>query len=168
MELSQTQKTNLKKQLKESYQKAFLDLLQQKVGENPPDYDWIVKLYKEIRKKLIFFLKKGSAYRISIEEGLDVTIFEQMLRNNAFKGIEFYNLVDFIFEKCLEMGSPARDNEVKKLKKEIIDLMKNNGTFAELVPLFIKNANISIDWIHDDMRDLKKNLSKTSEKKRKI
>ena len=102
MELSQTQKTNLKKQLKESYQKAFLDLLQQKVGENPPDYDWIVKLYKEIRKKLIFFLKKGSAYRISIEEGLDVTIFEQMLRNNAFKGIEFYNLVDFIFEKCLE------------------------------------------------------------------
>lgn len=147
------------KQIMDNYKKAFFDLLKEKVSSNPPDYDWIVNLYREIKHKLTFFLKKGSPYRISIEEGLDVELFDQMLRNDAFKGIEFYNLVNFIFEKCLELGSPGRDSDVKEKREEIFTLMKNNGTFGDLVPLLIKNANICIDWIHDDLGNLKNHLS---------
>ena len=159
MNISIKQEEKLHKQILENYHKAFFDLLKEKVNQNPPDYDWIVNLYKEIRHKLTFFLKKDSAYRKSIEEGFDVELFDQMLRNNAIKGEEFYNLVNFTFEKCLELGSPGRDVEVKKLREEIFDLMKNQGTFADLVPLFIKNANKSIDWIHEDLKNVKHNLS---------
>ena len=160
MNLSKKQEERLHEQIQDNYKKAFFDLLEQKIAENPPDYDWIVLLYKEIRYKLTFFLKKDSQYRVSIEEGLDIELFDQMLRNNAFKGVEFYNLVNFIFEKCLELGSPGRDNDVKEKREEIFTLMKNNGTFSQLVPLFIKNANICADWIHEDLKNVKEYLSK--------
>ena len=165
MELSEKQQNKLNEQIKSTYVKAFFDLLEEKVRQQPPDYEWIVKLYKEIRYKLTFFLKKGSSFRIHIEEGMDVELFDQMLRNNVIGGVEFYNLVDFVFENTLKLGSPARDEEVKKKRDEIYECMKNNGLFCELVPLFIKNANTCIDWVHEDLGNVKQNLSNLTKKK---
>ena len=89
---------------------------------------------------------------------------DQMLRNNAVGGVEFYSLVNFVFERTLKLGSPARDKQVKEKRDEIYDCMKNGGLFCQLVPLFIKNANTCIDWIHEDLGNVKKNLSKLSKK----
>ena len=58
MNLSKKQEERLHEQIQDNYKKAFFDLLEQKIAENPPDYDWIVLLYKEIRYKLTFFFKK--------------------------------------------------------------------------------------------------------------
>ena len=150
----------LHKQIEETYKLAWYDLLQQKVKQTPPDYDWIVKLYKEIRFKLTHFLKQGSTFRVEIEEGMDVELFDQMIRHGAFRGPEFLALVEFVFDKCLKLGSPARDNEVKEFKREIITTLHNKATFAELVPLFFKNANIAADWIYEDLSGVKKHLEK--------
>lgn len=165
MELSEKQKKGLENQIKSNYFKAFFDLLEEKVRQEPPDYDWIVNLYKEIRYKLTFFLKRGSSFRKETEEGMDVELFDQMLRNNAIGGVEFYSLVNFVFERTLKLGSPARDKQVKEKRDEIYDCMKNGGLFCQLVPLFIKNANTCIDWIHEDLGNVNKNLSKFSKKK---
>ena len=56
--------------------------------------------------------------RNSIEESLDVELFDQMIRNGAFQGPEFYNLVNYIFDTTLKLGSPARDIDVKNLRNE--------------------------------------------------
>ena len=53
----------LTEQVKETYQRAFFDLLEEKVASDPPDYDWIVRLYTEIKVKLTSILKKGSTFR---------------------------------------------------------------------------------------------------------
>ena len=45
-------------------QKAFCDLLKQRVEQEPPDYEWITRLYEEIRNKLTKILKKGSELRV--------------------------------------------------------------------------------------------------------
>ena len=55
MELSEKQTEKLNQQISATYKRAFFDLLEEKVKQEPPDYDWIVKLYKEIRHKLTFF-----------------------------------------------------------------------------------------------------------------
>ena len=60
-----------------------------------------------------------------------------MIRNGAFQGPEFYNLVNYIFDTTLKLGSPGRDNDVKKLRDEILTALSNKATFAELVPLFL-------------------------------
>ena len=150
------------KQIKETYHKAFFDLLQQKVEQDPPDYDWISKLYLEIRIKLTKFLKPTSTLRIEIEESMDPVIFNQMMRNNAFNGTDLFNLISYTFDKIKQLGSPGRDKFTDLKKIEIFDLMKNNGTFAQIVPLFIKNANICVDFIYKDMQQVSKTFSQQS------
>jgi hypothetical protein len=54
--------------VKETYQRAFFDLLEERVASDPPDHDWIVRLYTEIKVKLTSILKKGSTFRNEIEE----------------------------------------------------------------------------------------------------
>ena len=149
----------IQKQIKDTYHKAFFDLLEQKVHEEPPDYDWIFKLYLEIRNKLTKLLKSSSALRIEIEENMDPVIFNQMMRNNAFNGTDLFNLISYVFDKIKQLGSPARDQNTDEKKNQIFDLMKNNGTFAQIVPLFIKNSNICIDLIYEDMQNLSKKFS---------
>ena len=39
------------------YKKAFFDLLEQKVAADPPDYDWVTRLYEEIRGKLLILFR---------------------------------------------------------------------------------------------------------------
>lgn len=152
----------IQKQIKDTYHKAFFDLLEQKVNENPPDYDWISKLYLEIRNKLTKLLKSSSPLRKEIEDSMDPIIFNQMMRNNAFNGIDLFNLISFVFDKIKQLGSPARDQNTDDKKNEIFHLMKNNGTFAQIVPLFIKNSNICIDLIYEDMQNLSKKFSQSS------
>ena len=104
--------------------------------------------------------RQGSPFRVEIEEGMDVELFDQMIRHGAFQGPEFVALVEFVFDKCLKLGSPARDNDVKEFKREVMTALQNKATFAELVPLFFKNANTAVDWIQEDLFGVKQNLER--------
>ncbi len=152
--LNEKQIDSLKKQIQYNFKKAFFDLLKEKVAENPPDYDWITKLYSEIQVKLKKLLKTTSPLRKEIEECMDVELFDQMIRNNAFSGEDFYKLINYVFELIKKLGSPARDKNVDDKKQEILDIMMNGGTFADIVPIFIKNANDTIDLIYIDIENL--------------
>jgi len=156
--MNKKQEEALSKQIKDAFHKAWCDVLEAKVREEPPDYDWIVRLYAEIRHKLTFFLKKGSQMRNEIEESFDVELFDQMIRHGAFKGPEFYNLVCYVFDTCLKLGSPGRDNDVKAKKEEVLESLKSGALFPVLVPLFFKNANICVDWVHKDLQNVSKNI----------
>ena len=150
----------IRNQIEQAYRDVWTTLLHDRVKQNPPDYEWIVRLYKEIKYKLTYFLKQGSPFRVEIEEGMDVELFDQMIRHGAFQGPEFVALVEFVFDKCLKLGSPARDNDVKEFKREVMTALQNKATFAELVPLFFKNANTAADWIQEDLFGVKQNLER--------
>ena len=158
--LKPEQLDSLNTQMNAQFKKAFFDLLEEKVRQEPPDYDWIARLYAEIRERLASLMRKDSAVRKEIEDSMDVELFKQMIENKAFGGVELYNLVGHVFELCKKLGPPARDNEVDKFKFQVIGLMKNNGTFAQIVPLFIKNANECIDNIYKDLKQVKENMEK--------
>ena len=158
--LTEDQEKCIRNQIEETYKEVWATLLHDKVKQSPPDFEWIVRLYKEIKYKLTYFLKQNSSMRKSIEESLDTELFEQMIRNGAFQGPEFYNLVNYIFDTTLKLGSPARDDKVKELRDEILTALSNKATFAELVPLFFVNANTAVDWVHKDLFDVKGNLEK--------
>ena len=63
-------------------------------------------------------------------------------------------------EKCLELGSPARDEETKAARDEVIAMAQSEeGTFANIVPLYIKNINTCIDTIYKDIHNLLNNAT---------
>ena len=84
---------------------AWTDVLELKMREDPPDYDWVIRLYREIRDRLCAVLRKGHRVREDMEAKLDVELFGQMIRNNAFQGPEFIGTVYYVFEKCLMLGA---------------------------------------------------------------
>ena len=163
-DLKPEQLDKLNQQMDTQFKKAFFDLLEEKVGEEPPDYDWITRLYQEIRTRLSSLLREDSKTRKEIEDSMDVELFRQMIENKAFGAVELYNLIEHVFELCKKLGSPARDNEVDKYKFQVLGLMKNNGTFAQIVPLFIKNANECIDNIYKDLNVVKQNIENAKKK----
>ena len=65
---------------------------------------------------------------------MDVELFDQMIRNNAFSGVDFYNLIEYVSGDLIKkLGSPARDNLADLKKQEILDIMKNGGAFSDIV-----------------------------------
>jgi len=145
----------LTEQVRETYKRAFFDLLEEKVSANPPDFEWLTRLYGEIRTKLISLLREGSPLRVEIEESMDCDFFKQLISNNVFSPENFYTLIRYVFEKCKQLGSPARDAETDAKLKEIIDFVDSgDATFATLVPMFIKNANECLDTIYEDIQAL--------------
>ena len=72
--------------------RAFFDLLEQKVASDPPDYEWLTRLYTEIRDKLTRLLKPTSKTRKHIEENMDPDFFHQLISNNVFEPKSFNNL----------------------------------------------------------------------------
>ena len=150
----------LNKQVEQTMKRAFFDLLEQKVASDPPDYDWLTRLYTEIRDKLIKLLKPSSKLRKHIEEQMEPEFFHQLISNNVFEPKSFYALICFVFKQCKTLGSPARDNETDEKLQELLDHYNSgNATFATLVPLFIKNANYCIDNIYLDIQNLQKQFS---------
>ena len=54
--LKPEQLNKLNQQMNVQFKKAFFDLLEEKVRQEPPDYDWIARLYEEIRTRLASLL----------------------------------------------------------------------------------------------------------------
>lgn len=141
----------LKNKIITQYKKSFYDLIEEKTCSDTPDYDWLVELYSEIREKLIYFLKKDSPLRKEIEESFDVELFSQMIKNNAFKANDLYNLINYTFEKFLQLGSPARDKNVKKMRDDLFSLMKDNATFGKIVSNYLKYTHMCLENFYEDM-----------------
>ena len=166
--IEKNKENNIKKlnnKIEIQMKKAFYNLLIEKTSSENPDFDWLVKLYSEIRDGLTKILKQGSYLRNEIEESLDVELFNQMIRNNAFKGEDMIKLINYTFEKLLQLGSAARDNKIKERRDEILDVIyKDRGTFGEIVGIYLKNAHLSLEELHFDLANLKKTISNIGKK----
>lgn len=150
----------LEKQIRDQFYNAYFDVLKEKVEQDPPDYEWIVCLYEEIKLKLTKLFKEDSNTKIEIEERLDVKLFDQMLRNNAYNVKDFERLVYYIFELCIKFGSPQRDKTTAEMRDEILNEIKKKSPFSVLIPIFIKNANTCVDHIYEDLQTTLRNIDK--------
>lgn len=158
MNISDTDKINadLEVQLK----KAFYDLIVEKTDSDTPDFDWLIKLYSEIRDGLMCFLKKGSSLRTEIEDCLDIEIFTQLITNSAFRGEDMVKLINYTFNKLLELGSPGRDVDYQKRREEaLVCVYSEDVTFGKIVATYLQNAHISIGELHSDLANIKNTLT---------
>ena len=148
--------TTLAKRFEVQMRNAFWDLLEEKVASDPPDYDWIVRLYTEIRDRLCSFVSQGSNVRKEISAGFDVVLFSQMIRNDAFDGDDMTRLIGTTFCFISSLQAPCRDAELQRRRQEITDHASSGGTFATIVPMYIKSSHFMMDLIQADIEALSK------------
>jgi 4-hydroxy-3-methylbut-2-enyl diphosphate reductase IspH len=155
----------VKEQLKTQFNKAFVDLMESNLKSDKPDWEWISRLYKEIRDKICNLTPNRKDRIKEIHEKMDVDIFYQMVSNNAFNGRSLSALVEYVFKHIRELEAPAKnvvtDEKLENLKKV---LTHKDTTLGSFIPLFIVTANEKLDDIYNDkeifMKILKEQMKK--------
>ena len=84
-----------------------------------PIMSGLVGCIMKIRSKLIALLRSNHPVRKEIEDSMDIQLFDQMIRNKAFDPMDLYKLVCYVFDKCKQLGAPARDKGVDTKKTGI-------------------------------------------------
>jgi len=109
---------------------------------------------EEIRDRLISFTPRRQDLVEQIKEAMDVELFDQMLRNNAYDGQQIYNLVQFVFDKIKSLEAPARNNSTNALLAELEAKMADSSTtFSSFVPMFLRHAHTKLDEIRSDIQN---------------
>jgi hypothetical protein len=143
---------SIEKQIKEMYEKAFFDVIDDTINSDKPDYDWIVNLYTEIKNRLIRYVKKDSKKYELLDSQFDIELFRQMIENDAFSMDSLLKLVNNTFYWIEKLQAPERDNETKKSKQIIFGASKD-----KIVSTFVREANRCVDFLDLDFENFVNN-----------
>ena len=136
----------IEKQIKDTYEKAFYDIIDETVNSDKPDYDWIVKLYIEIKNRLLKYVKKQSKVYEQINDNFDIKIFRQLIENDVFNQNAMLQLIEKTFYWINKLQSPARDESTNESKNKIL-----SSSPEKIVSTFIREVNKCLDYIDEDM-----------------
>ncbi|XP_051977119.1 T-complex protein 11-like protein 2 [Xyrauchen texanus] len=134
---------SLEKRVKDMVHKAFWDCLESELNDDPPKYDYAIKLLEEIRDILISFLNPGAnRLRTQIMEVLDMDLIRQQADNNV---VDIQGLASYIINTMGKFCAPVRDDEIKKLKEnsgDIVNVFKEIFRVLDLMKMDMVNFTI--------------------------
>lgn len=133
-------------QIKQMYEKAFYDIIDEAVNSDKPDYEWILRLYSEIKGRLMKYIKPESKVYKKLDEEFDISLFKQMIENNVFNADSMVKLVNTTYYWIKFLGAPVRDDEVEKSKERVL-----TSESTKIVSTFVKESNQCIDYIEEDI-----------------
>jgi len=134
-------------QIKDNINKAFFDLIDQNINSKNPDYEWITKLYEEIKFRLLSFLpnKKGNVYK-QLDDEFDVELFKQMIENDVFNQESMIKLINNTFQWILDLQAPIRDSNTIAAKNRVL-----NAESTKIISTYLKEVHNCIGQIEDDI-----------------
>ncbi|XP_071373225.1 T-complex protein 11-like protein 2 [Centroberyx affinis] len=134
---------SLWKAVRENVHKAFWDILESELNDDPPEYQQAIRLLQEIREILLSFLNPGAnRMRTQIMEVLDMDLIRQQADNDA---VDIQGLAIYIINTMGKMCAPTRDEEVKKLREStdnIVALFKEIFRVLDLMKMDMVNLTI--------------------------
>lgn len=130
--------------VKENLHKAYWDILETELNDDPPEYGHAIKLLEDIRETLLSFLNPGAnRMRTQIMEVLDMDLIRGQAENDV---LDIQGLASYIIGTMGKLCAPIRDEEIKKLQQStdnivtlfrkifrVLDLMK-----ADNVNMYIR------------------------------
>jgi len=141
--------SDIEKQVRDTYYQAFYDSIDETVNSKSPDYEWIVRLYLDIRDRLLRYIKKGTdTYRI-IDDQFDEKLFEQMITNDVFDKQSMIALINGSFNMVLRLEAPERDKATLESRQRVFE-----SEPEKIVSTFIREINQCLDLIDVDFINL--------------
>ncbi|XP_023263998.1 T-complex protein 11-like protein 2 [Seriola lalandi dorsalis] len=135
---------SLWKVVRDNLHKAFWDILESELNDDPPEYGQAIRLLEEIREILLSFLNPGAnRMRTQIMEVLDMDLIRQQADNDA---VDIQGLSSFIITTMGKMCAPVRDEDIKKLRENtdnIVTLFREIFRVLDLMKMDM--ANFTID-----------------------
>ncbi|KAF7669666.1 hypothetical protein LDENG_00151580 [Lucifuga dentata] len=142
------------KMVKDNIRKAYWDILESELNNDPPEYEHAIRLLEEVREILLSFLNPGAnRMRTQIMEVLDMDLIRQQAHNDA---VDIQALASYVIATMGKLCAPCRDEEVKKLQKStdnIVTLFKEIFRVLDLMKMDAINFEI------DNLRPMLQKLS---------
>ncbi|KAH8032315.1 hypothetical protein HPB51_024092 [Rhipicephalus microplus] len=132
----------LEKVVKETFHKAFWDILEEQLNEDPPNYDQAMRLLQEAKEILLHLLMPHSKrLREEIEQVLDIELIRQQAEHGT---LDFLAYARHVISLMARMCAPIRDASIKELLeiKEVVPLFR--GIMEQLTLMKMDMANFSI------------------------
>ncbi|XP_072311199.1 T-complex protein 11-like protein 2 [Eucyclogobius newberryi] len=153
-EANSTPQDSIFQLVKENLHKAFWDILEAELNDDPPAYGQAIMLLGEIRETMLSFLNPGAnRMRTQIMEVLDIDLIRQQAANDV---IDIQGLASYIITTMGKLCAPSRDEEIKKLRQNtenvvtlfreifrVLDLMKAdmvNVKINHIRPMLLKQS----------------------------
>nr|XP_006138052.1 T-complex protein 11-like protein 2 [Pelodiscus sinensis]XP_006138053.1 T-complex protein 11-like protein 2 [Pelodiscus sinensis]XP_014436550.1 T-complex protein 11-like protein 2 [Pelodiscus sinensis]XP_025034693.1 T-complex protein 11-like protein 2 [Pelodiscus sinensis] len=135
-------RNSLEGRVKQIVHKAFWDLLESELNEDPPEYDHAIKLFEEIKETLLSFLTPGAnRIRNQICEVLDADLLRQQVEHNA---VDVLGLANYVINTMGKLCAPIRDDDIKQLKAtgNIVELLRQIFHVLDLMKMDMVNYTI--------------------------
>ncbi|XP_074864071.1 T-complex protein 11-like protein 2 isoform X3 [Carettochelys insculpta] len=133
---------SLEGRVKQIVHKAFWDLLECELNEDPPEYDHAIKLFEEIKETLLSFLTPGAnRIRNQICEVLDADLLRQQVEHDA---VDVLGLANYVINTMGKLCAPIRDDDIKQLKAtgNIVELLRQIFHVLDLMKMDMVNYTI--------------------------
>ncbi|XP_076578716.1 T-complex protein 11-like protein 2 [Chaetodon auriga] len=131
------------KVVKEMVHKAFWNILESELNDDPPEYGQAIILLEDIREILLSFLNPGAnRMRTQIMEVLDIDLIRQQADNDA---VDIQGLASYIITTMGKICAPIRDGDIKKLRENpdnIVTLFKEIFRVLDLMKVDMVNHSI--------------------------
>lgn len=132
----------IQKQVKEVVHKAFWDVLQTQLNEDPPNYNQAMILLNEVKENLLSILMPNhTRIRNQINEILDIPLIEQQAENDA---LDFKYYAQYIISVMSRLCAPVRDEKIKELASltDVVSVFR--GILETLTLMKLDMANFTI------------------------
>ncbi|XP_054264355.1 T-complex protein 11-like protein 1 [Macrosteles quadrilineatus] len=134
---------SLHKRVKDTVFKAFWDILSQQLQEDPPNYTQALVLLSEIKETLLsLLLPHNTKLKEEIEEVLDIELIRQQVENGS---LDFQYYANYVISLMAKMCTPARDENINKLKQESDTVAVFKGILETLELMRLDMANFTIE-----------------------
>lgn len=142
----------IEEQIKTEMKNAFFNLIDENINSKTPDYEWISRLYEEIKAKLLSFLpnKNGKTYK-QLDTDFDIELFKQMIENDVFNQESMIKLVNNTFDWILKLEAPIRDKNTIEAKNRVF-----NSKPEKMISTYLKEVHDCIEKIETDIIEFQK------------
>jgi Mg2+ and Co2+ transporter CorA len=144
--LQKQMEEKIQKQVRETYYKAFYDSIDDTINSDKPDYDWIERLYSEIKDRLFRYIKKDSQTYRAIDESFDIELFNQMIRNDVFDHESMVKMINNTFSWIKKLQAPVRDKETDESLKIVFESEPKN-----IVSVYLREVYKCLNNLDEDM-----------------
>lgn len=142
----------IEQQIKEQFNQAFYDTIKDSIQNGR--YEHIVRLYTEIRDRIVAKVKSTGRTHARILEDFDVDLFQQMVTNNAFDSDSLLRLVNTTFRWIHDLQMPTRDSSTEAAKQRVLQA---GTSMAEIVPVYVKEVHECLETMEQDFREFFEN-----------
>ncbi|KAK9525757.1 hypothetical protein VZT92_016439 [Zoarces viviparus] len=144
MEPDRLPQDSLWKLVRDNVHKAFWDILESELNDDPPEYGQAIRLLEEIREVLLSFLNPGAnRMRTQITEVLDMDLIRQQADKDA---VDIQGLASYIINTMGKLCAPVRDEDIQKLRESpdnIVTLFREIFRMLDLMKADVVNFTIS-------------------------